>query len=180
MKTTTLSLAALLLTGANLHAQASADPIPACAESGIARMAVTVPEGKTREELVESLQQSGALPVGTQVKILTEAERPALVNMRQFEGRLDMHMERFVRAGLQVDGAMEALLKVNADGVVTDVHSETGNRDLDRGLRTMWRSARYAPVVVGGCRVPAWLHVSLQFASEYDDAQRWQETRVKP
>lgn len=172
--------AALLLAGGDVRAQASAEPLPACAEGGIARVAVTIPAGQSREQVVQALQQGGALPAGTQVKILSEGERPALVNLPQFEARASMHMERFARAGLQVDGPVQALLEVNADGVVTEVHPETGNRDLDRGLRTLWRAARYAPVVVGSCRVPAWLHVDLEFASEYGDARRWQQTRFRP
>lgn len=178
MKTPIFSLAALLLTGAKLHAQAPAHPLPACAEGGVARMAVTVPTGKTRDEVVQSLQQT--LPAGTQIKILSDRERPALVNGRWFGDRMRMHNERFLRAGLQVNGAAETLLEVDAAGVVTAVHPTSGNRDLDRGLRQLWRSARYEPVVVGECRVPAWLHVSLEFASQYSDDYRDQSTGYRP
>lgn len=176
MKTIVLTFAALVLTGARLHAQAPADSIPACAEGGISRIAVTVPAGQTREQLAQTLQETRVFPEGTQIKILSPGERPEILNGRQFHGRLLMHLDRFLRAGLQVDGAVQALLEVNEDGVVTDVHPNTGHRDVDRGLRTLWRYARFEPVVVGGCRVPARLHMTLTFASDYGDWMRHQNT----
>ncbi|HST63439.1 MAG TPA: hypothetical protein VLK84_32305 [Longimicrobium sp.] len=182
MKTPILAITALLLGSVSLHAQASDEGtgIPACAEGGIARLGITVPPGQTREELVQSLQQSGTLPEGTQIKILSAGERPALVNPERFMSRWRMHMDRFFRAGLAVDGNAQTLLEVNADGVVTAVHPSTGNRDVDRGLRDLWRFAQYEPLVVGGCRVPAWLHVGLQFESEYRQWERTQRTEVRP
>lgn len=179
MKTPVIALAALLLAGANLHAQASTESArPACAEGGVARLAVTVPPGQTREALVQSLQQGGTLPEGTQIRILSPHERPALVNYDRFLSRWRMHMDRFLRSGLQVDGDAQTLLEVSADGVVTAVHPATGHRDVDRGLRDLWRFARYEPVVVGGCRVPAWLHVGLQFESEYRQWERSVRTSI--
>lgn len=178
MKTRFFVLAALLLTGADLHAQASADSLPACADGGVTRLAVTIPPGQTRDELVRALQQSGTLPEGTQIKILAEHERPRMANVDRFMSRWRMHIQRFMRAGLQLDGNAQTLLEVNADGVVTDVRPNTGNRDVDRGLRDLWRFARYEPVVVGGCRVPAWLHVGLQFESEYRQWERTQGTEI--
>ncbi len=181
MKTPILVLAALLLGSADLHAQDSAgSALPACAEGGITRLGVTVPPGQTREQLVQSLQQSGTLPEGTQIKILSDGERPPLVNHERFLSRWRMHIDRLMRAGLQVDGDAQTLLEVNADGVVTAVHPTTGNRDVDRGLRDLWSFARYEPVVVGGCRAPAWLHVGLQFESEYRQWERSQRTEVRP
>lgn len=181
MKTTIFALAALVLSGTGLHAQASAgSALPACAEGGITRLGITVPPGQTREALVQSLQQAGTLPEGTQIKILSDGERPALVNYERFLSRWRMHIDRLLRAGLQVDGDAQTLLEVSADGVVTAVHPATGNRDVDRGLRDLWSFARYEPVVVGGCRVPAWLHVGLQFESEYRQWERRQATEIRP
>ena len=180
MKTTPIVLAALLLTGANLHGQASADSIPACADGGISRLAVTVPPGKTREELVQSLQQSTAIPEGTQIRILADREMPAIVNGREFDDRLRMHRVRFLHRGLEVNGDAQTLVEVNADGVVTEVHAASGHRDVDRGLRDLWRRARFEPVLIGECRAPAWLHVNLRFASEFTHDERWVETRVNP
>lgn len=179
MKTRILLCAALLLGGADLRAQepASADTLPACADGGISRMAITVPPGRTREEVIGAL--GGLLPEGTQVKILAPHERPHMVNTERFLSRWRMHMDRFLSAGLQVNGAESTLLEVNADGVVTEAHPSTGNREVDRGLRDLWRQARYEPVVVGGCRVPAWLHVGLDFESEYRSWERSVGTRIR-
>lgn len=179
MKTHILALAALLATGADLRAQA-ADPLPACAEGGLSRLAITVPPGQTREEVVQALHASGALPEGTQVRILADQDKPRITNREQFSSRLRMHLERFIRAGLQVDGQAVALVQVNAEGEVVSVDGNSGSRDVDRGLRDLWRQARFEPVVVGSCRAPAYLHLSLQLASEYTDEWRQTEARVTP
>lgn len=178
MKTRIFALAALLVAASDLRAQSPDAALPACAEGGLSRLAVTVPPGQTREEMIQALQQSGALPEGTQVKILAEHERPEMVNYDRFISRWQMHMGRLLRSGLEVDGSAATLLRVDADGVVVEAHPATGHRDVDRGLRDLWRHARYAPVVVGGCRVPAWLHVGLDFESEYRHWQRSVQTRI--
>jgi aromatic ring-cleaving dioxygenase len=182
MKTTRFLIAAALLAAApGLRAQdASPDTAqkPACAEGGISRIAMSVPPGQSREEAVAALQASGTLPEGTQVKILARGERPQVVNGERFASRMQMHMQRLFEAGLQVNGAAVTLVELNADGEVTAVHPATGNREVDRSMRDLWRQARFEPTVVGGCRVPVWLHVTLDFESEYGQWNR--DMRVRP
>lgn len=179
MKLPILTFAALLAGCATHSVPPVPHALPACADGGVARVAVTLPREQTREALVQSLQESRAFPEGTQIKILDDGERPAMLNTRQFHERMLMHLNRFLNAGLQVDGSAQALLEVNADGEVTAVHPGSGNRDVDRGLRNLWRTARYTPVVVGECRVPAWLHVDVSFESEYNIWMRSQGTTVR-
>lgn len=186
MRSTILIIAALLTAGAHtLHAQdssASADTalLPACAEGGISRIAVTIPPGQTREQVVQALQQSGGLAPGTLVRILEDHEKPRIVNPERFSQLVEMHVHRFFRAGLKVDGDAVALVQVDADGRVTAAHPETGNRDVDRSIRELWRRTRFEPVVVGSCRVPAYLHLSLRITSDFDEHWRQTEVRVQP
>lgn len=184
MRFGTLLLAALLTCACTLHAQASsasADTalLPACVEGGINRIAVTVPPGQTREQVVQALQQGGGLAPGTQVRILEDHEKPRIVNRERFSELVGMHVHRFFRAGLRVDGEAVALVQVDADGRVTSVTPNTGNRDVDRGVRELWRRTRFEPVVVGSCRVPAYLHLSLRIASDFDEHWRQTEIRVQ-
>lgn len=180
MRTPILCAAALLLAVAPaLRAQAPADTalLPACAEGGISRVAMTVPPGQTPRQVAEALQAGGGLPEGTQVKFLAPHERPQLLNLDEFSDLVEMHVHRFLRAGLQVDGEALSLVTVSADGRVTDVDVHSGHRDVDRGMRELWRRARFEPVVVGSCRVPAYLHLNLRFNSSFDD--QWRETQIR-
>jgi hypothetical protein len=177
MKTHILVLAALLSGAGGLHAQApAADTLPACADGGISRLAVTVPPGQTREEVVQALNSSGALPAGTQVRILESHDRPSLVNRERFNELVRMHIHRFLRAGLQVDGEATTLVRVDANGRVVEVDAASGNREVDGELRRLWRQARFEPVLVGSCRAPAYLHLNLRFASDFDED--WRQTTI--
>jgi hypothetical protein len=178
MKTRILVVAAVLAGAGDLHGQsATADTIPACAEGGISRLAVTVPPGQTREEMVQALNASGALPAGTQVRILESDQKPEILNRERFGNLVEMYIHRFLRAGLQVDGEATTLVRIDANGRVVDVDAASGNRAVDLELQRLWRQARFEPVLVGSCRAPAYLHLSLRFASDFDDA--WRETQVR-
>lgn len=178
MKTHLLVFAAMLSGAGDLHGQAAAaDTIPACAEGGISRLAVTVPPGQTREEMVQALNASGALPAGTQVRILESDQKPEILNRERFRELVEMYIHRFLRAGMQVDGEATTLVRIDADGRVVDVDAASGNRNVDMELQRLWRQARFAPVLVGSCRAPAYLHLSLRFASDFDEV--WRETQVR-
>ena len=186
MRSRILLIPALLTAcAATLHAQGSSTAadtalLPACAEGGLSRIAVTVPPGQTREQVVQALQQSGSLPAGTQVRILEDHEKPRIVNRERFRELVEMHVHRFLRAGLQVDGDAVALVQLDADGRVTDVDPNTGHRDVDRGIRDLWRRTRFEPVVVGSCRAPAYLHLKLRITSDFDEHWHQTEIRVQP
>jgi hypothetical protein len=178
MKTHILVVAAVLAGAGDLRAQASAaDTIPACADGGISRLAVTVPPGQTREEMVQALNASGALPAGTQVRILESGDKPAIVNRERFGELMEMHIRRFLRRGLEVDGNATTLVRIDADGRVVGVDAASGNRDVDVEIQQLWRQARFEPVLVGSCRAPAYLHLTLRFASDFDESSY--ETRVQ-
>lgn len=178
MKTRILILVALLAGAGDLRAQAAAaDTIPACADGGISRLAVTVPPGQTREEVVQALNASGALPAGTQVRILESYDKPRIVNRERFHELVVMYIHRFLRRGMQVDGEATTLVRIDADGRVVGVDAASGNREVDLEIERLWRQARFEPVLVGSCRAPAYLHLSLSFASDFDED--WHETRVQ-
>lgn len=178
-RSTPLAALVLLAAAAPLAAQsAPADTAAACTDLGLARLAVTVPPGQTREEVVDALQQSGALAPGTEVRLLETGYVPPLTNQERFSSRALMHLDRLIRAGLEVSGTGTTLLEVDADGEVTAVHPASGHRDVDRALRDLWRHARFAPVEVHGCRAPAWLHVSVTFRSRFSEDGRQVDIRV--
>jgi hypothetical protein len=60
------------------------------------------------------------------------------------------------------------------------VHPASGNRTVDRQLDHLWKFAEFTPVVVGGCRASAWVHVNAAFNTEQQDAGSRMEVRVGP
>ena len=170
-------VAAALLVGAasarDIHAQTAPDSArdrvlkegapPACHESGIRRAAVMVPPGQTREQLRATLARGALFPAGTEVVILEPGQLTPLLDPAAFHERMNRTLRRLYNADLKIDGTLSVLLVLEADGKVREAHPNTRNNQVNRTLAETWLEARFAPYVVEGCRVPAWVHVPLSF-----------------
>jgi hypothetical protein len=180
LRTTFLCAAALLPAWAGASAQAadSTPSTPTCAEQGMQRLAVMVPPGRTADD-VRELARSGSLaPNGTEVFIVPAGHFTRMRDEAAYRSRLDAMLRHFMVDGGEVQGTASILLLLDEDGAVTEIHPNTRNRRLDREMTRMWTGAAFEPYRIGGCRVPAWIHVPLTFASDFGLTHR--RIQVKP
>ncbi|HYH83270.1 MAG TPA: energy transducer TonB [Longimicrobium sp.] len=183
----TLAFAAALSVCSTLpvHAQRTALEMadattPACAETGVPRVAVMVPPGKTMDEIRTAVAQGGMFPEGTQVVILNLGEYTSMQNQEEFSRRMNLVLTRFLDEGTRIDGTLSVLLTVDETGQVTDAKANTGNRHVDRMLGNAWKQARFDPYAIGGCRMKAWISVPLSFSSDFSWGERRVEVRATP
>ena len=172
------SLATLLVSFSAAAAPAqqpfgAVDPagLPACADLGLARVALTVPPGRTQEEVQASIQRGEIVEAGVEALILPRGRLPNLVNPDHMRSRASSTLWRILQR-LQVDGAVSMLLEIDVDGLVTGGTANSGNRELDGALARLWREAQFTPMAFGGCRVPAWVHIPLYFTSDFSLRER--------
>jgi hypothetical protein len=187
---TLVALATLAAAGASLDAtdaRAQAAPAmgdasaaPACSEQGVQRVAVMVPPGQTTAELRALLAGGSLFPPGTEAVILQPGQIAPLRDARAFDEQLRLTLDRLLRNDIMISGTVSALLVLDASGAVREVHPNSGNRDVDRSLVATWRHALFEPYVHEGCRVPAWIHVPLSFASDWSASRRQTEVRAGP
>ncbi|GLC25933.1 hypothetical protein [Roseisolibacter agri] len=135
---------------------------PACHESGIRRAAVMVPPGQTRDQLRATLARGALFPAGTEVVILDAGQLTPLLDPA-FHERMSRTFRRLYNADVKIDGTLSVLLVLDADGRVREAHPNTRNNQVNRTLAETWLETRFAPYVIEGCRVPAWVHVPLSF-----------------
>lgn len=174
----TLALACVSAARAQQTALEIADATtPTCTETGVQRVAVMVPPGRTREEISATVAEGSMFAQGTQVLILNLGEYTPIVNEDQFQRRMQVLLGRFVHDGIQIDGTISVLLTVDESGAVTEVSLRTGNSDVDRLVRNLWRSVRFAPYAFGGCRMKAWVSVPLTVSSDWSLRRRSVEAR---
>jgi hypothetical protein len=172
--------AALLLAAGAASAQTpdSTPSAPTCAQQGMQRLAVMVPPGRTADE-VRELARSGSLaPNGTEVFIVPAGHFTRMRNEAAYRSRLDAMLRGFLANGGEVQGTASILLLLDENGAVTEIHPNTRNRRLDREMTRMWTGAAFEPYRIGGCRVRAWIHVPLTFASDFGLTHR--RIQVKP
>lgn len=179
-----IALAATLsiLSFLPLHAQRTglefADAAtPACAETGVQRVAVMVPPGKTADEIRTAVTQGGMFAEGTQVVILNLGEYTPMLNREQFSRQMNLVLTRFLDEGTKIDGTLSVLLTVDESGQVTDAKPNTGNGHVDRMIGNAWKRAQFAPYAIGGCRMKAWISVPLAFSSDWSLDERRVEVR---
>jgi hypothetical protein len=179
MRSPFIFLAAALLAATGARAQdTQLAAAPTCAEQGKQRLAVMVPFGRTEEE-VRELARGGALaPAGTDVVILPLGRYTQMKDGEAFSNRMSRMLNHFLDQGTRVDGTVSVLLFLDEDGEVTEVHPNTRNRRLDRELTNIWKDAAFSPYVIGGCRVRAYIHVPLNFSSDYSLTRS--EIQVRP
>ncbi|HEX8321552.1 hypothetical protein [Longimicrobium sp.] len=184
MKPTSLLLCAALVVGAapGASAQVFLNPsaAPSCAEQGIARVAVSVPPGRTEDEIRQALASSSPFPAGTDIRVLEPVEHPGLTNPEQFMPRLQRMLQALLRRGQDIEGTGSTLLELDEDGRVTNVHPASGSRAVDQQLNQLWRVAEFSPVVVGGCRARAWVHMKASFKTEDEGDRNRMEVQVGP
>jgi|GEM_PF-1857545 len=182
-----LALAAALsaCSASSIHAQRTALEMadastPACAETGVPRVAVMVPPGKTMDDVRTLVAQGGMFPEGTQVVILNPGEYTPMQNQEEFSRRMHLVLMRFLDEGTKIDGTLSVLLTVDETGQVVDAKPNTGNGHVDRMLGNAWKQARFAPFAIGGCRMRAWISVPLAFSSDWSWGERRVEVRPTP
>lgn len=179
MRSPFILLAGTLLVASGAHAQdTQLAAAPTCAEQGTQRLAVMVPFGRTEDE-VRELARGGALaPQGTEIAILPLGSYTQMKNGEAFSNRMKRMLNHFLDQGTKVDGTVSVLLFLDENGAVTEVHPNTRNRRLDRELTNIWKDAAFDPYVIGGCRVRAYIHVPLNFSSDYSLTRS--EIQVRP
>jgi hypothetical protein len=184
MKPTSFLLCATLSVAAapGVSAQSFLNPsaAPNCAEQGIARVAVSVPPGRTEEEIRQALASNSPFPAGTEVHVLEPVEHPGLTNPEEFMPRLQRMLQALLRRGQDIEGTGTTLLELDEDGRVTKVHPASGSRAVDQQLDRLWRFAEFRPVVVGGCRARAWVHMKASFKTEDEGDRQRMEVQVGP
>ncbi|HEV2146565.1 MAG TPA: energy transducer TonB [Longimicrobiaceae bacterium] len=177
MRSTILPFGALLcglaLTpGAAMAQAAPTAPLigayPSCAAEGISRVAFTIPPGQTQAQVESTLRQTGAFPAGTEMTFFPYGGVPPLRNQEEMNRSFGRTVRRLLHEGFRIDGTVSVLLQVNADGTVEKVTPNSGNRGVDSQLRALWSKAQLEPLVIGGCRVAAWLQVPIAFTSDWD------------
>ena len=171
-----LALALLLGLVAPLQARAQlilpASAAPTCAAQGIARVALSVPPGRTREELTASLQAGAIFAPGTEAFIFPDGQGPRVVNGEHLRDRARRTLGATIDRGLKIDGEASVLLTIDAEGKVTEVTVDTRNGELDNLLEALWKEAEFEPVVVHGCRPLVMFHMPVSFESDYSLARR--------
>jgi hypothetical protein len=174
----TLALACVCAAPAQQTALEMSDATtPTCAATGVQRVAVMVPPGRTREEITATVAEGGLFAEGTQVLVLNLGEYTPMQNEAEFNRRMQGVLHRFLQEGIQIDGTMSVLLVVDESGAVTEVRLRTGNGDVDRLVRNLWRTVRFAPYAFGGCRMKAWVSVPLTVSSDWSLRRRSVEMR---
>lgn len=177
---------ALLMAGTSAaaaqEAGSAAASIPTCTELGVTRVAMTIPPGRSRDEVRAELATSSAFPAGTQVVLLEPYQMPRITDPERFGARAEVLLNAFLRQEISIEGLGATLLEVDEEGRVTAAHPSTGNRGVDRQLDRFWRAVQFAPVVAGECRAKALLHVRMAFDTEslYHGERREMELRVTP
>jgi TonB family protein len=157
-----------------------APALPTCASQGIQRVAVMVPPGQTAAQLQETLRRGGLFPAGTQVMILQPGQLMPIRNREQFDARLSNTLTLILNQGMTIEGTAQMLVEVDDEGVVTAVHPNSGNPEVNRMLVRTWRQARFEPYEFEGCRVKAWIQVPQTFSSGSTGDWRQVEVRTAP
>jgi hypothetical protein len=175
----TLALAGLVLSGAAAAQQSPDGPsLPTCASQGIQRVAVMVPPGQTAAQLQETLRRGSLFPAGTEVRILQPGQLMPIRNREEFDARLHTTLTMFLNDGITIQGTARMLVEVDDEGVVTAVHPNSGDPEVNRILVRTWRQARFEPYVFEGCRVKAWIQVPQTFATGSSGDWRQMEVRT--
>lgn len=143
----------------------------ACAEIGVARVALSVPPGRKRQDLEAALSRGEIFPQGTDVVIIPEGAGLQVLNGDHLRGQARRTLGRLISRGMQVDGTMIVLLTIDAEGKVTETAPSSGNRAVDKLVGELWMEAEFEPPVIGGCRVTTLLHMPVTFATA-DDGRR--------
>lgn len=144
---------------------------PSCAEQGVARVALSVPPGRSRQDIEAALSRGEIFPQGTDAVIIPEGGGLQVLNGDHLRDEARRTLGRLVGRGMQVEGMMIVLLTINADGKVTETTPSSGNKALDRLVGELWKKAEFVPPVIGGCRVTTLLHMPVAF-SNLDDGRR--------
>jgi hypothetical protein len=152
--------------------------LPTCASLGLRRVAVMIPPGQTRAQLEDALRRGGLFPAGTQAMVLQPGELMPLRNHEQFNARMRNMLSLFLEQGFEIQGTAYMLVEVDDEGVVTRVHANTGNAEVNRLLARTWRQARFEPWVFDGCRASAWVQVPQTFKSDWSGPRREVELRT--
>jgi len=172
----TLLLAGVLLAASG-EGGAQQPFAPTCTEQGVTRFALSVPPDRTREDLTAALARGEILPGGSEAFIFPDGAGPRLLNSEDLRDDARRTIGRIL-ARLKVDGKMTVLLTIDADGKVTEAAANSGSRELDRLMNTLWRKALFAPVVVGGCRVETYFHLPVAFVSDFSLSRREMQMRI--
>jgi hypothetical protein len=174
--------AAALLAAASAHAQDDTlpSPFPSCAEQGVARVAVMIPPGKSEDEIRAAVMNGNFFPAGTEVRFLRTGQLTRLRNQQDVGSRINLALNRFLNEGIEIDGSVSMLLKLDDRGNVVEVHPNTGNGEVNSILTRTWREARFDPYVLGGCRVAAWIQVPQNFQSDFSLRERSVRVDARP
>ena len=166
MRLTSSALALLALAASPLHGQSSrisASDLPTCASLGTPRLAVLLPPGADSAKARASLQASDAIPDGYDVRIIDRRRAPGFAGAGTADRDIGRLLRRLSDQNMQVRGDAISLVSLDSDGVVDSVIPGSGDTEVDRAIRLYWRDQRFTPVVVDGCRAPAWIHIPIRF-----------------
>lgn len=161
-------------------AQESTETLPTCASQGLQRVAVMIPPGQTRAQFQETLRTGGLFPAGTQVLILEPGQIMPIRNREQFDARLGTTLTLILDHRMTIEGTARMLVEIDDEGVVTAVHPNSGDPEVNRLLTRTWRQARFEPYEFDGCRVKAWIQVPQTFSSGSSGDWRQVEVRTAP
>ena len=157
-----------------------APALPTCASQGLQWVAVMIPPGKAQAQLEQTLSRGGLFPAGTQVLFLQPGQLMPIRNREQFDARLGNTLTLILNQGMTIEGTAQMLVEVDDEGVVTAVHPNSGNPEVNRLLVRTWRQARFEPYVFEGCRVKAWIQVPQTFSSGSSGDWHQVEVRTAP
>lgn len=149
-----------------------ASAAPTCASQGINRVALSLPPGRTREDLTASIQAGEIFPIGTEAFILPEGQNLAVKNGDHMRERANRMLGATLSRGLKVEGTVSVLLTIDPEGKVTETIPNTRNGEFDRLLDTLWKEALFEPVVIHGCRPTVMFHMPVHFESDFDLTRR--------
>ena len=156
------------------------DALPTCSSQGLQRAVAMVPAGQTAAQFRELLRSGALFPVGTAVNVLRPEELPTLRNPQQLQDRMNVTLLNLIQQGIRIDGSVPVLIELAEDGSVADVHPKTGNARIDRQFARTWRTARFEPYVVDGCRVKGWVQLEMAFSTDWSLAERLQSLDIRP
>ena len=157
-----------------------ASAAPTCASQGITRVALSVPPGRTREDLSASIQAGEIFPAGTEAFIFPDGAGPRVINGEHMGERANRMLGATLTRGLKVEGEISVLLTIDPEGRVTATVPNTRNGEFDRLLDTLWKEALFEPVVIHGCKPTVMYHMPVYFESDFSLSRRGIRMRWGP
>jgi len=176
MATLTLGLAT------PLHAQ---QPLPAsteyptCASLHQLRLAVMPPPGANTGKLKKQLLEGRGLPAGTDIRFIDASTAPPLIGGEQTTRELSRILqELYTFDHVAASGEAVSIVVVKEDGSVAQVVPGAKQPAVDRALTRFWKEQHFRPLVLGGCRAPAWVRVPVTFDVKWDASFHTDSTYV--